>query len=767
MSAQFSDWIWTPEWSVEDDQVARIVCFRKSFVLDSIPESLPIDITADSRYKLYVNGVFVQKGPQKAMDLREWFVDDAEIARYVSNGENVIAVEVLRYGTSAANDSLLRTKVPCLYVSGPGLSGREGWKCRVRREVGVVTEDTVPSPIIAQESVQASAVFAGWKKAAFDDSLWDDAVPAGPEDVPIADAPFNIVPRTIPQMKYEEKRFSSVSAIRSGSVSSVLWEALIREDRPVTVPAHSVQTVEFCSGAEKCGYLLYSFIDGKDAMVTTLCAECYSYPEVLTKDDGIMIPGLPKKGDRTDSEHGKLVGHTSVYTVAGYGTEKSPEEYEPFAFRTFRYVQLRIETEDRPLTICCFRYRATGYPLEVATHVDVSDPSFAPIWNISIRTLKRCMHETYMDCPFYEQLQYSMDARSEMLYTYAVSADDRLARQAMDALRRSQRPDGLLNADAPTVRSNVIPGFSIYYILMVHDHMMYFGDRKLVRTHLPAVDRILSFFDGNINEEGLVGKVGGPIGRQKYWSYIDWSHKWISGVPGATVKGSCAITMESLLYLYGLQKASDLAVFCGLEDLAEQYRQRAEALKKAILSCCVGIHDGHPLIQDGPGQDEFSVHCQVFAVLTRIVTPESGRDMLEKTVGNPDMAQASVAFMFYLFRALELCGWYEKTDELWNLWRQMLKDHLSTCVENDTDMRSDCHAWASLMCYELPAVVLGVKPAAPGFEKVFIRPRMGKLMHACGDVVTPRGKVHVEWKRMQDGTCGLSYTLPEGMTAAE
>ena len=126
-----------------------------------------------------------------------------------------------------------------------------------------------------------------------------------------------------------------------------------------------------------------------------------------------------------------------------------------------------------------------------------------------------------------------------------------------------------------------------------------------------------------------------------------------------------------------------------------------------------------------------------------------------------------MAFMFYLFRALELCGWYEKTDELWNLWRQMLKDHLSTCVENDTDMRSDCHAWASLMCYELPAVVLGVKPAAPGFEKVFIRPRMGKLMHACGDVVTPRGKVHVEWKRMQDGTCGLSYTLPEGMTAAE
>ena len=61
----------------------------------------------------------------------------------------------------------------------------------------------------------------------------------------------------------------------------------------------------------------------------------------------------------------------------------------------------------------------------------------------------------------------------------------------MEAFRRSQRPDGLINADAPTVKSNVIPAFSIYYLLMVHDHMMYFGDKALVKRHLPAIDGIL------------------------------------------------------------------------------------------------------------------------------------------------------------------------------------------------------------------------------------------------------------------------------------
>lgn len=150
------------------------------------------------------------------------------------------------------------------------------------------------------------------------------------------------------------------------------------------------------------------------------------------------------------------------------------------------------------------------------------------------------------------------DAAPKLIFNIAmadaISADDRLARQAMEAFRRSQRPDGLINADAPTVKSNVIPAFSIYYLLMVHDHMMYFGDKALAKRHLPAIDGILGFFDRNLSEQGPVGKSGGPIMRHRYWSFIDWAGVWDSGVPAATGKGSGSVTMESLLYLDGLQK---------------------------------------------------------------------------------------------------------------------------------------------------------------------------------------------------------------------
>ncbi len=778
-----SKWIWIPHPEALKPDAAHLVLFRKSFSLSAV-EPCRVRVSADTRYKLWCNGVLVALGPAKG-DKSVWYYDEIDLTPALRPGENVLCAQVLRYPPlhNRGNHSLFRTETPGLYVeelydglpeplsqsmadlaadADPvshgrlGLSADASWKCKPVPGFSVVQESPFFAPLMFMEEVTADPALHGWLAPAYDDSSWNAAVPYPSYFMRSSVVPGNLLPRPIPPMAREKKQLESVVQLRSSAAPLPAWEALLRGTGKVTVPAHAEEVVDLSAGCEETGFLSLRLEGGAGARVELLCAEAYG---MAPEGDDPFAPVV--KGNRSDCLHGDLHGYTDRYTVSGAGTPDSPETYEPFWFRTFRFLRLTVRTGDVPLTLAGLDYQETGYPLEVRTRVETSDPTLGPIWAISERTLRRCMQETYTDCPFYEQLQYVMDSRSQILYTYMVSADDRLARNCMEDFRRSQRYDGMLNCSYPNFEPNIIPGFSIYYILMLHDHMMFFGDRSFLTHHLPCVDGILRFFDTHRDPRGLVDRVGGPNGAQRYWSFIDWTTQWdaTSGVPTANLRGP--VTMESLLYVYGLQAAADLADFTGRGDTAAEYRRRAAAVQEAIRACCV---DPAGFVTDGPGVPEVSQHCQVFALLTETLPLEQCRANLLQTLRAPDRyAQCSVAMAYYLFRALEKAGLYEETGPLWNVWRDMVKNDLTTCVEDSVRGRSDCHAWGALALYELPAVVLGVRPAAPGFARVEVRPVPGPFTWARGEVITPKGPVQVRWEKSPDGALTLETTLPPAL----
>jgi hypothetical protein len=278
--------------------------------------------------------------------------------------------------------------------------------------------------------------------------------------------------------------------------------------------------------------------------------------------------------------------------------------------------------------------------------------------------------------------------------------------------------------------------------------MMYFGEKGLIRQYLPTVERILQFFHSHRTQSGLVDKVGGVNGEAAVWSFIDWASEWMptTGMPTAGLYGP--LTMESLLYLYGLQKAAELADWIGETALAGEWRNQAETLRLAIRQNCM---DKSGMLTDGPGRTELSQQAQVFGVLTGALTEEEGRRNLLRTVEDRTITQCTVAMCFYLFRALEKTGLYEYTDRYWDIWRNMIANGCTTCVEAADYSRSECHAWGSLALYELPTVILGVRPAAPGYEKIEVHPVPGMLTSASGTVHTPRGNLNVSWKKSESG----------------
>ena len=82
-------WIWTSEGVAHKNYTFYA---RKTFTLPSRIASASVRVTADSRYRLYVNGVRVGRGPVK-FDTRWMYYDTWDIAPLLKKGKNVIAVE--------------------------------------------------------------------------------------------------------------------------------------------------------------------------------------------------------------------------------------------------------------------------------------------------------------------------------------------------------------------------------------------------------------------------------------------------------------------------------------------------------------------------------------------------------------------------------------------------------------------------------------------------------------------------------------------------
>ena len=744
-------WIWSPDWTVEDDsRVGGFVYFRKNFYVTDQFHKAVVKVSADSRYRLFINGQSVAVGPCKG-DRFTWYYETIDISQYLKAGKNVIAVKVLRYSNDfggKGNASVWRSPLPglmlhCIIKDVDGnvleqVSTDNSWKCK--KDISTSISQGIYTVFLGtMEEVDGIEIPFRWEFIDYDDENWGNAISHNIDTGNGVLSPWQLTERTISLMKEEEKTFKGVERVLDATISREAWNSLIDEGIPITIPPKSKVVVELDAEELTTGFIYLSLAQGMGATIRLLCAESYEGKPYL-------VPWLRDKGKRTDSVKGSLYGDFDIYHVSGNGCESEEffENYEPFWFRTFRYIRVEIETGENLLRLCKLAYRETGYPLEIKGDFDSSDDNLNKLWPVSVRTLQRCMHETYEDCPYYEQLQYVMDTRSQILFTYNISGDDRLARKTFYEFHSSMLPEGLTQSRYPSVIAQIIPGFSLYWIYMLHDHMMYYGDVQLIRRYMASVDAVFEYFHRMLDERGLVGSMS-----KRYWSFVDWTEEWREdfGVPTASKHGP--ITIYSLMYGATLHKAAELADFMGRKGVALEYRERAEKVSSSVIKYCKSEEKPN-FFTDGPGVEEFSQQTQIWAVLSKTINGEEAKQLMEDVLKDKTLAECSFAMTFYLFRALSETGLYNHTYSLWKPWEDMLSDDLTTWMEDTVSKRSDCHGWGAIPLYEFGSEVLGVKPQVPGYAEIQVRPTPGAMKWAKGKVVTPNGIVKVDWKQDEE-----------------
>jgi alpha-L-rhamnosidase len=761
---------WTGEWiecagaPKRDPGVFR---FRKVLELRERPERFVVHVSGDNRFILHVNGRRVGTGPARG-DTYFWRFETFDLAPFLVAGRNLLSAVVWNFGTEAPVAQIgLRTG---FVVQGDGPREEAAqtdatWQCAPEpghqpwpegaREIRALQYFVVGPG----ERLDAARYDWNWARlpgTGASETRWEAAVPYGaPSPRSISEGPGYarspsgrwLVPDPLPPMEYRPVPAGRVVRSRGVTVPGGFPETA-----SVTVPSGTTATMLLDRRTLLAGYPELVFSGGQGARVR------------LTYQEALVGDGF-RKGNRDAIEGKRMVGLSDEVLPDG----GSGRVFHPLWWRTWRYLQIEVETGDAPLTLEALSAYATGYPFEERAHVEGGDATLARIWEVGWRTARLCAHETYMDCPYYEQLQYVGDTRIQALISYVIAGDDRLARQAIEAFARSRRAEGITSSRYPAAEPQYIPPFSLLWVGMVHDFWRYRDDPEFVRAQLPVSRTVLDWFLAHQRPDGM-------LGAMPWWIFLDWAADFPAGVPPLERDGGSApITLQMV---GALREAADLEEALGDPHRAAVYRERATRAADAVVLLCWDGDRG--LLADRPSRNHFSQHTNILGILAEVLPEESRGAVLDRVLAagvlsfrdgaGPETAsapggltKASYYFRFYLSRALEKLGRGDQYLAQLEPWREMLELGLSTWAEMpDAASRSDCHAWSAHPNYDLLTIVAGIRPAAPGFRAVRIEPSLGSLDRFEASLPHERGMISVSYRRVGPAL-EARITLPPGL----
>lgn len=696
-----------------------VVCFRRVVVCERPRKAVRLLVSACQRFECLVDGDLVARGPSRA-DPDRWGVVDAKLPA-LDAGEHVVAIRVAHFGRHAGIGQMGDRGF--LLLAGRGaaaeLADADGWRCFHDRS-------RTPEPrhawgarrpymaLGAGERIDGAKAPWGWAQPGYDARDWS------PVKVVAAAAAdtwghlrcghrFRAEP--LPAMTAEPVAFARVAIADDDRRRDA--ETLIAGDGPLRIPANREVRLVLDRGELTNAYPRFELAGGAGARCELVHAEAPFTGEGHDKGDRDEVAGKVFYGQRDRIVHD---GGARTYTT--------------LHFRCLRYLELRIATAEEPLRILRCDLIATGFPLRRRSRCAGRDVD-RRLETVSWQTLRCCAHETFFDCPAYEQAQFPGDTRVQAVAHYLCADEDRLARKAIDDFHASRLADGLLQCRYPSRQVQLLPTFALQWIGICHDFLRYRGDAPFLARYLPAAREVCGWFLELRRDDGLLGLV-------PHAPFVDWSPGFARGNAPQERDGGSAILTAQLAEACGW--LADLERNAGTPAWAARWRTEAQALRRALVERC--WNPGRNLLADTPRRRSHSHHAQIQAVLAGCFPPTRARALLRRAEGADDLIRiGSFYYRYFQWRAWQRAGDAAAFLPQLDRWRNCLEGSgLTTWPETEgAHPRSDCHAWSVTPALVLRETVLGVTPAAPGFAAAHLAP----AGEARGTVPTPHGPIRV------------------------
>ncbi len=719
-----------------------VYLFRKTIELASKPSIYKIHVSGDNRYKLFVNEKLVSMGPARG-DIAHWNYETVDIASYLKAGKNIIAAQVW-------NEGEFKPEAQITYRTGFILQGATSAESAINtNNTWLCEKDNSFAPLVfrgrgyyvagAGEIRNMALSSKNWQSESFDDKNWQKASPVGggvPKNILGAFGTMSgwmLVPSIIPQMELKDERLAKV--VSNEGITGLPSDFPAKKSE-VVIPANSKVTLILDQSYLTNAYPNVEFSGGKAATITLRYAEA-----LYTKAMG--------KGNRNETTGKNFIGRADSLISDGSQNQK----FTSLTYRTYRYLQISVTTQNEAVTLNDIDGTFTGYPFKMNAQLVANQPEMDKMLEIGWRTARLCAYETYMDCPYYEQLQYIGDGRIQALVSLYNSGDDRLVKNAINLMDFSRTPEGVTLSRHPSYTPQFIPTFSLWYIGMLQDYARYGADTDFVKSKISGTRQILNYFKNYQQADGR-------LKNTPQWMFTDWVDnfkEWKAGAGPMSVNGTSAVLDFQLLWAY--QVAADLETKLGNAAFAAQYQKEIAALKKAIRANY--WDSSKKLFADREEKDEFSQHTNSLAILTGMASSEEAAQIAQSLLTNNQLAPASIYFKYYLHQALIKAGKGNDYLKWLDKWRENIQMGLTTWAEtSDVDKtRSDCHAWGSSPNIEFYRTILGIDSDGLAFSKVKIEPHLGQLTDISGTMPHPKGSISASYK-LENGKWKIQIDTP-------
>lgn len=752
-----ASWIWSDE-GISRERAGRspsayeVRRFRREFTVQTGPQNdLALALSADSRYVAWVDGRLLGRGPAHG-DIRHHFFDIYDL-NFLPPGRHVLAVCVFDYSKVQCDPPRLGAPAAVMSRSG-GLVAelRSGDHCLVRTDESwrVAVDKALHFQLpcadwfggfvgLFEEWHTAREEHVGWTGLEFDDSGWSDATRLYTaelrENQTDAMSPYGLMERMVPHAVEGSALVAKSVFLPGGSAADELGRALLAGKSHCVGAGEGLELI-FEWEKEWTGFPRLAFAGGAGRTIRIGYAEALRLPHAV--GDAVIFG---RGADIGDVAIGFEDG-SSGWTFDRRGTFEGFEDiviadgrawaWQPHHWRAAKFIRLAVDAGAEPLELRSFSFTPTHYPMALLAPFKCVDRRLEKISEINFHTLLLGMHETFSDCPYFEQLQYIGDSSLNAQVAMLGTGDYAATRQLIYHFDWSRVPEGWTQSRYPSRIEGIIPSQSLDWISAIHSYALMSGDLETVRDVWPGAMTVLDAYERHCGAAGLPEHL-------PFWNWIDWCPGWKRGVPPGTEEGP--VLSHAAKYGMALSQAGQVAEWLGVPD-----RQRDEMRERhlRVKSCCrEQFWNGRFFAENARDQDYGSRLGNAYAILAGFSQPNE-EEALHAVLSNRALADCSFFGYYFVRQALWQLGGCDLNREL-EPWFRMLDYGLTTWAEDTVFWRSLCHGWSANPQIDFYTRILGVKPLAPGFAEVEIRPLADDYESASGAVMSPRGPIRVGW----------------------